>query len=136
MVEITTMNDKPCGCEGTCHHGQFPLLRSLFEAPHIRDRLHTICALYYYSGSPAIRRGLLARLEDLTFEVAHLLAFDLLENGWRPEGASGRSVIGAVQRDPRSAADWSDTGWSAETLSDDSGKSGRKGPRRPSDRAS
>jgi hypothetical protein len=119
------MDDKACGCAGTCHHGQFPLLRSLFEAPHIRDRLHTICALYYYSGSPAIRRGLLARLEDLTFEVANLLAVDLLESGWRPEDAPGA-------RPPSRAADgWRDAGWSADELT----QAARPGPRRPSDRA-
>jgi hypothetical protein len=83
---------KTCGCgKGPCAHDRFPLLNSLFEAPHIRERLHTICALYYYSRSADVRSGLLGRLEDLTFEVAHMLAVDLLENGWRPEGMEERS---------------------------------------------
>ncbi len=90
---------KPCGCDGECYHDRFPLLRSLFEAPHIRDRLHTICSLYYYSRSADIRRGLLSRLEDLTFEVAHLLAIDLLENGWRPEESSGAPPVPTHPRD-------------------------------------
>jgi hypothetical protein len=85
MVQST--NERACGCEGACHHGEFPLLRSLFEAPHIRDRIHTICALYYHSSSAAIRRGLLRRLEDLVYEVANALAMDLLDAGWRPEPA-------------------------------------------------
>jgi hypothetical protein len=70
---------------GDSEHGT--MLRSMFEAPHIRERLHTICSLYYYSRDPRVRRGLLGRLEDLTLEVAHLLAVDLLENGWRPDEA-------------------------------------------------
>ena len=135
MVDLT-MDDRTCGCEGTCHHGQFPLLRSLFEAPHIRDRLHTICALYYYSGSPAIRRGLLARLEDLTYEVANLLAVDLLESGWRPEGLSARTLAASAPRRGDCASGWRDTDWSADALDGGVDEADRHGPRRPSDRPS
>lgn len=64
---------------------EFPLLSSTFEAPNIRARLHAICALYAYTPVQNRRMELLDALEDLTLQVAHLLAVDLLDNGWRPE---------------------------------------------------
>ena len=64
---------------------EFSLLGSAFEAPNIRGRLHAICALYAYTPVQARRAELVDALEDLTLEVAHLMALDLLENGWRPE---------------------------------------------------
>jgi len=133
MVDLT-MDDKTCGCEGACHHGEFPLLRSLFEAPHIRDRLHTICALYYYSGSAAIRRGLLTRLEDLTYEVANLLAVDLLDSGWRPDGLSALSLVASTPRRGDCASGWRDTDWNADELDGGLVDADRQGARRPSDR--
>jgi hypothetical protein len=69
----------------------YPSLRSMFEPPQIRARLHTICALYYYSPRKDLRRALLEKMEDLTLELAHLLALDLLENGWRPDGWAERA---------------------------------------------
>ncbi len=62
---------------------------SLLHAPapplDIRARLHTICALYANARSPAHRVALLEQLEGMTLEAAHLLAVDLLRNGWRPD---------------------------------------------------
>ncbi|WP_165185045.1 hypothetical protein [Caulobacter soli] len=51
----------------------------------IRARLHTICALYANARSPAQRVALLEQLEGMALEAAHLLAVDLLRNGWRPD---------------------------------------------------
>ena len=66
---------------------EFPMLGSLSDPPDIRARLHAICALYAYTRNPADRLALMDRLEDLTLETAHLLAVDLLENGWMPTEA-------------------------------------------------
>lgn len=63
---------------------EFSLLGSSFEPPNIRARLHAICALYAYTPVHERRQELLDGLESLTLEVAHLMALDLLENGWRP----------------------------------------------------
>lgn len=68
-------------------HREFPLLSSDFEPPNIRARLHAICALYAYTPAQNRRMELLDALEDLTLQVAHLLAVDLLDNGWRPDSA-------------------------------------------------
>lgn len=67
---------------------EFSLLGSSFEPPNIRARLHAICALYAYTPVQERRQELLDGLEALTLEVAHLMALDLLENGWRPDAAS------------------------------------------------
>jgi len=64
---------------------EFSLLGSAFEAPNIRGRLHAICALYAYTPVQERRAELVDSLEHLTLEVAHLMALDLLENGWRPD---------------------------------------------------
>jgi hypothetical protein len=64
---------------------EFPLLSSTFEAPGLRARLHTICALYAHTPAHKRRKELLDTLESLTLETAHLLAIDLLEHGWRPD---------------------------------------------------
>ncbi len=60
---------------------------SLLHAPSprldVRARLHAICALYAHTRSPQRRLELLEQLEDMTLEAAHLLAVDLLRNGWR-----------------------------------------------------
>lgn len=61
------------------------LLGSVFEAPNIRGQLQAICALYAYTPVQARRAELIDALENLTLEVAHLMALDLLENGWRPD---------------------------------------------------
>ncbi|WP_255367643.1 hypothetical protein [Caulobacter sp. UNC279MFTsu5.1] len=62
---------------------------SLLHAPapplDIRARLHAICALYAHARTPAQRLALLEQLEDMALETAHLLAVDLLRNGWRPD---------------------------------------------------
>ena len=63
---------------------EFSLLGSMFEPPNIRGRMHAICALYAYTPVQERRAELLDALELLTVEVAHLMALDLLENGWRP----------------------------------------------------
>jgi hypothetical protein len=62
----------------------FPLLGSLFETPRLRERLQTICSLYHHSRDARAREALLDRMEQLTLELAHLLAVELLESGWRP----------------------------------------------------
>lgn len=67
---------------------EFSLLGSSLETPNIRGRLHAICALYAYTPAQERRAELVDALEDLTLEVAHLMALDLLENGWRPEPAA------------------------------------------------
>ncbi len=67
---------------------EFSLLGSNFEAPNIRGRLHAICALYAHTPAQERRMELIDALEALTLEVAHLMALDLLENGWRPEEAA------------------------------------------------
>lgn len=67
---------------------EFSLLGSTFEAPSIRGRLHAICALYAHTPAHERRLELVDALEGLTLEVAHLMALDLLENGWRPEAAA------------------------------------------------
>jgi hypothetical protein len=51
----------------------------------VRARLHGICALYAHTRLPERRLELLEQLENMTLEAAHLLAVDLLRNGWRPE---------------------------------------------------
>lgn len=62
------------------------LLHSEPPAVDIRERLHGICALYAHARTPQQRLALLERLEELTLETAHLLAIDLLRNGWRDDG--------------------------------------------------
>ena len=64
---------------------EFPLLSSTFAAPGLRERLHTICALYAHTPAHERRKELLDTLETLTLETAHLLAVDLLEHGWTPD---------------------------------------------------
>jgi hypothetical protein len=62
---------------------------ALLHAPapplDIRARLHAICALYAHARTQAQRLALLEQLEDMALEAAHLLAVDLLRNGWRPD---------------------------------------------------
>ncbi len=67
---------------------EFSLLGSSFETPNIRGRLHAICALYAHTPAHERRLELVDALEELTLEVAHLMALDLLENGWRPDEAA------------------------------------------------
>ncbi|MNL47208.1 hypothetical protein D3C87_1699810 [compost metagenome] len=74
------------------HRGDAPAQlaeNALLHAPppplDIRARLHTLCALYANARTPAQRVALLERLEDMALETAHLLAVDLLRNGWRPD---------------------------------------------------
>jgi hypothetical protein len=64
---------------------EFSLLGSTFEPPNIRGRLHAICALYAHTPAQDRRLELVNALEELTLEVAHLMALDLLDNGWRPD---------------------------------------------------
>jgi hypothetical protein len=62
---------------------------ALLEAPapplDIRVRLHVLCALYANARTPAQRLALLDELESMAREAAHVLAVDLLRNGWRPD---------------------------------------------------
>ena len=75
------------GCKGDA-----PAQRSentLLHAPppplDIRARLQGLCALYCHARTPAHRLAVLEQLEDMALETAHLLAVDLLRNGWRPD---------------------------------------------------
>lgn len=61
------------------------VLHSDFQPPSIRSRLHVLCALYAHTPSPSRRLELLDSLEGQVLELAHLMALDLLNNGWRPE---------------------------------------------------
>lgn len=61
------------------------VLHSTFQPPSIRARLHVLCALYAHTPSPSRRLELLDSLEGQVLELAHLMALDLLNNGWRPE---------------------------------------------------
>jgi hypothetical protein len=75
------------GCKGDAPAQRAEV--SLSHAPSppfdVRARLHAICALYCHTRSPAQRGALLEQMEDMTLEVAHVLALDLLRNGWRPD---------------------------------------------------
>jgi hypothetical protein len=66
----------------------FPLLGSLSDPPDIRSRLHVICALYAHTPRLEARLALLDSLENLALQAAHLLAVQLLESGWAPDGWS------------------------------------------------
>jgi hypothetical protein len=66
----------------------FPLLGSLSDPPNIRSRLHVICALYAHTPKLEARLALLDSLEALALQAAHLLAVELLESGWAPDGWS------------------------------------------------
>ncbi len=66
----------------------FPLLGSLSDPPDIRSRLHVICALYAHTPRLEARLALLDSLESLALQAAHLLAVELLESGWAPDGWS------------------------------------------------
>jgi hypothetical protein len=75
------------GCKGDApaQLADASLLHAPAPAVDIRARLHAICALYAHVRSPDQRLALLGQLEDMTLEVAHVLAVDLLRNGWRPD---------------------------------------------------
>jgi hypothetical protein len=60
------------------------LLHSLRGLPQIRERLHTICALYAHA-RPDRKVELLDHLERMTLEAASAMATELLEVGWRPD---------------------------------------------------
>jgi len=62
------------------------LLNSLRSLPSVREKLHTVCALYAHT-RPDRRVALLDHLERLTLEAASMLAEDLVEIGWRPAAA-------------------------------------------------
>jgi hypothetical protein len=85
-----TVNARPGHAAATRSPEDFPLLGSLLKTPDIGERLHTICSLYHVTRDAQMRRKLLKRLEDMTLELAHLLAVDLLENGWRPTERDGQ----------------------------------------------
>lgn len=59
------------------------LLNVVRSVPNIRERLHTICALYAHE-KPHRRPRLLDHLESLALEAAAELAQSLLAAGWRP----------------------------------------------------
>ncbi|MDG2529969.1 hypothetical protein [Caulobacter endophyticus] len=82
--------DAPAGAFGRLGVSEAELsapsvLHSDFQPPSIRARLHVLCALYAHTPSPARRLELLDSLEGQVLELAHLMALDLLANGWRPE---------------------------------------------------
>ncbi|MBI1682257.1 hypothetical protein I4Q42_01095 [Caulobacter hibisci] len=76
------------GCRGAsaAERAEPSLLHSTFQPPSIRARLQVLCALYAHTASPARRLELLDSLEGQVLELAHLMAIDLLGNGWRPDG--------------------------------------------------
>jgi hypothetical protein len=57
------------------------LLNSLRPLPDVRDRLHSICALYAYTNSAHDRLALLDHLEDIALQAAAQMAHELLEQG-------------------------------------------------------
>lgn len=75
------------GCKGDApaQRAETSLLHAPPPAVEVRTRLHAICALYAHTRSPAQRLALLGQLEVMALEAAHLLAVDLLKNGWRPD---------------------------------------------------
>jgi hypothetical protein len=61
------------------------LLASPLVRPHIRPRLHTICALYAHAPTLEQRLRLLDELEVMTLQLAAVMAGELLEAGWMPD---------------------------------------------------
>jgi hypothetical protein len=62
-----------------------PLLHAAPPVLDVRARVQALCALYVHARSTAQRLAVLEQMEDMTLETAHLLAIDLLRNGWRPD---------------------------------------------------
>ena len=75
------------GCKGDAlaQSADNPLLHAPAPPLDVRARVQALCALYAHARSPAQRLAVLEQLEDMTLETAHLLAVDLLRNGWRPD---------------------------------------------------
>jgi hypothetical protein len=75
------------GCKGDAPAQSVETLSPPAPPPQfdIRTRLHSICALYAHARQPGQRVALLEQMEEMTLEVAHQWAVDLLRNGWRPD---------------------------------------------------
>jgi hypothetical protein len=91
LAHDATEDEHLAGIEAA--RGDLPMLYSILEPPNIRSRLHVIRALYANARTPDQRFALLDQFEDLTLQMAHLMALDLLENGWRPDDEPGCSAF-------------------------------------------
>lgn len=63
------------------------LLNSLREPPKVRDRIHTLMALYAFS-PPSRRAYILDEVEQMVMEAAGRLAAELVDLGWAPPVSS------------------------------------------------
>jgi len=70
----------------------YGLLGSTLVLPDIRERLGTLCGLYSHARKPTARAEILDQLEQVMMEWSHMLAVDLLENGWRRDGDRDEDV--------------------------------------------
>ena len=59
------------------------LLNSLREPPKVRDRVHTLMALYAFS-PPSRRSFILDEVERMLMEEAGRMASELIDLGWSP----------------------------------------------------
>lgn len=59
------------------------LLNSLQEPPKVRERVHTLMALYAFS-PPSRRNFILDEVERMLMEEAGRLASELIDLGWSP----------------------------------------------------
>ena len=59
------------------------LLHSLQEPPNVRERIHTLMALYAFS-PPNKRNYILDEVEQMVMDVAGRLASELIDLGWAP----------------------------------------------------
>ena len=60
---------------------------SLQEPPRVRDRIHTLMALYAFS-PPNRRHYILDEVEQMVMEVAGRMASELVDLGWKPPAGS------------------------------------------------
>lgn len=83
----------PTALAASPEHPDLVMLNALAHPPMVRERLHAICALYAHAHNDSNRRLLLDRLEETTLQLAHHMAHDLLEAGWRPSPENMRSPV-------------------------------------------
>lgn len=62
------------------------LLHSLQEPPNVRQRVHTLMALYAFS-PPGRRTFILDEVERMVMEEAGRMASELIDLGWTPPAA-------------------------------------------------
>ncbi|RYF94391.1 MAG: hypothetical protein EON95_05545 [Caulobacteraceae bacterium] len=62
------------------------LLNSLHEPPKVRERLHTLMALYAFS-PPNRRHYILDEVEQVVREAAGRMASELVDLSWTPAGS-------------------------------------------------